>query len=185
MPARLRPTCTWLSTLPRQYGLHILEEYTFDWRNWARNVLSLPVERDLFQYVTTPCVSRARRARRPSSRAHARSPSMLANSPSSAACMLIRSLSHFLHDVGHDDRSWSTARATASSPGASHARSACLFYPVGVACFRRAAADGDLDGGHLGRLAAARGGADGRRPSMMLKLKDRPYFPPGPALRQA
>ncbi|MGD0404744.1 MAG: HXXEE domain-containing protein [Candidatus Acidiferrales bacterium] len=26
------------------YGIHILEEFVFDWRNWARNVLHLPTE---------------------------------------------------------------------------------------------------------------------------------------------
>jgi hypothetical protein len=36
------------------YAAHILEEYTFDWRNWARNTLDLPVEWSDF-YVTN-CV---------------------------------------------------------------------------------------------------------------------------------
>ncbi len=27
-----------------RYSVHIIEEYTFDWRNWARAVLGLPVE---------------------------------------------------------------------------------------------------------------------------------------------
>lgn len=26
------------------YGVHILEEFVFDWENWARNVLRLPVQ---------------------------------------------------------------------------------------------------------------------------------------------
>ena len=26
------------------YGLHILEEYQLDWRDWARKALGLPVE---------------------------------------------------------------------------------------------------------------------------------------------
>ena len=44
---------TWLALAA--YGLHILEEYTFDWRNWARNVLTLPVEWEHF-YVTNALV---------------------------------------------------------------------------------------------------------------------------------
>jgi hypothetical protein len=37
------------------YGLHILEEFVFDWRNWARNVLHLPVQWDDF-YITNALV---------------------------------------------------------------------------------------------------------------------------------
>jgi hypothetical protein len=33
------------------YALHTLEEFIFDWRDWARAVLQLPVERSTF-YVT-------------------------------------------------------------------------------------------------------------------------------------
>ena len=32
----------WLSVAA--YGIHILEEYQLDWRNWARAVIKLPVE---------------------------------------------------------------------------------------------------------------------------------------------
>ena len=32
----------WLCT--SAYALHVLEEYQFDWRNWARAVIKLPVE---------------------------------------------------------------------------------------------------------------------------------------------
>lgn len=33
------------------YGLHVLEEFVFDWRNWARQVLRLPAEWDHFYIV--------------------------------------------------------------------------------------------------------------------------------------
>jgi hypothetical protein len=33
------------------YGVHVLEEYVFDWRNWAEQVLHLPARWDDF-YVT-------------------------------------------------------------------------------------------------------------------------------------
>lgn len=33
------------------YGAHVLEEFVFDWRNWAQNVLHLPARRDDF-YIT-------------------------------------------------------------------------------------------------------------------------------------
>jgi hypothetical protein len=50
-----------------------------------------------------------------------------------------------------------------------------LFYPIGIACFRKAAQDGHLDSGAfagamiLGALLMA-------APVVMLKLKDRAYF---------
>ncbi len=37
------------------YGFHVLEEFVFDWRNWARNVLHLPAEWGDF-YVTNSLV---------------------------------------------------------------------------------------------------------------------------------
>lgn len=37
------------------YGLHVLEEFVFDWRNWARKVLHLPAEWGDF-YVTNALV---------------------------------------------------------------------------------------------------------------------------------
>ncbi len=43
----------WLCTLA--YALHVLEEFTFDWRGWARAVLHLPVEWSTF-YVTNAIV---------------------------------------------------------------------------------------------------------------------------------
>jgi hypothetical protein len=33
------------------YGVHVLEEFVFDWRNWAQNVLHLPARWDDF-YIT-------------------------------------------------------------------------------------------------------------------------------------
>jgi hypothetical protein len=40
----------WLATAA--YGVHILEEYQLNWRDWARAVIGLPVEWSDF-YVTT------------------------------------------------------------------------------------------------------------------------------------
>ncbi|MCV3736714.1 HXXEE domain-containing protein [Rhizobium sp. TRM96647] len=37
------------------YAIHIMEEHTFDWRNWARGVIGLPVEWTDF-YVTNAVV---------------------------------------------------------------------------------------------------------------------------------
>src|SRR5580765_783461 len=35
------------------YGLHILEEYELNWRDWARNVLKLPVDWNSFYVVNS------------------------------------------------------------------------------------------------------------------------------------
>jgi hypothetical protein len=47
-------TLAWLGSAA--YAAHILEEYAFDWRNWARGVLHLPVEWTDF-YVTNGVVA--------------------------------------------------------------------------------------------------------------------------------
>lgn len=39
----------WIATLA--YALHIVEEFTFDWKNWALNVLKLPVNWQHFSVV--------------------------------------------------------------------------------------------------------------------------------------
>jgi hypothetical protein len=46
-------TAAWLAMAA--YSLHIMEEYMFDWRNWARAVIKLPVEWPDF-YVTNATV---------------------------------------------------------------------------------------------------------------------------------
>jgi hypothetical protein len=43
----------WLATAA--YGVHVLEEFAYDWRSWARAVLKLPVEWSTF-YVTNALV---------------------------------------------------------------------------------------------------------------------------------
>jgi hypothetical protein len=43
----------WLAT--GAYAAHVMEEYTFNWRDWARNTLGLPVEWNDF-YVTNAVV---------------------------------------------------------------------------------------------------------------------------------
>ena len=37
------------------YGIHVLEEYMFNWRAWARHVLKLPAEWNDF-YITNALV---------------------------------------------------------------------------------------------------------------------------------
>jgi len=140
------------------YGLHILEEYTFDWRNCARNVLTLPVEWDHF-YVTNALVIVL----------GAVAAELAASQPMLAlafpAVMLINAT--FFH-VGP----FLVTRGR-FSPGLITA--VVLFYPIGIACFRRAAADGHLGGGTLAG-ALLLGAALMAAPVVLLKLKDRAYF---------
>ena len=41
----------WLATA--SYGLHVLEEYQLNWRDWARAVIGLPVEWSDFYIVNS------------------------------------------------------------------------------------------------------------------------------------
>lgn len=147
---------TWLALAA--YGLHILEEYTFDWRNWARNVLTLPVEWDHF-YVTNALVIVLGAV---AAELAATQPMLALAFP---AVMLINAT--FFH-VGP----FLVTRGR-FSPGLITA--VILFYPIGIACFRRAAADGHLDNGALAG-ALALGAALMAAPVVMLKAKDHIYF---------
>jgi hypothetical protein len=140
------------------YGLHILEEYTFNWRDWARNVLTLPVEWDHF-YVTNALVIVLGAV---AAELAATQPMLALAFP---AVMLINAT--FFH-VGP----FLMTRGR-FSPGLITA--VVLFYPIGLACFRRAAADGHLDGGTLaGSLIL--GAALMAAPVVLLRLKDRACF---------
>ena len=147
---------TWLALAA--YGLHILEEYTFDWRNWARNVLALPVEWEHF-YVTNALVIVLGAV---AAELAATQPMLALAFP---ALMLINAT--FFH-VGPF-----TVTRGRFSPGLITA--VILFYPIGIACFRRAASDGHLDSGTLAG-ALALGAALMAAPVLMLKAKDRLYF---------
>jgi hypothetical protein len=147
---------TWLALAA--YGLHILEEYTFDWRNWARNVLTLPVEWDHF-YVTNALVVVLGAV---AAELAATQPMLALAFP---AVMLINAT--FFH-VGP----FLVTRGR-FSPGLITA--VILFYPIGIACFRRVAADGHLDSGTLAG-ALALGAALMAAPVVMLKAKDRLYL---------
>ena len=46
---------TWIWLATACYAIHMLEEFEFDWRNWARAVIRLPVEWSDF-YITNAIV---------------------------------------------------------------------------------------------------------------------------------
>jgi hypothetical protein len=145
----------WLATAC--YGIHILEEYQLDWRDWARSALRLPVEWSDFYVVNALVIVLGVVA------------ANLAAWPGIAlafpALMLINAtFFHVLPVVRMRGR---------FSPGLFTAL--VLFYPVGIACYWRAAADGTLSVAVLaGSLAL--GAALMASPVVLLLIKDKPYF---------
>jgi hypothetical protein len=140
------------------YAAHILEEFSLDWRNWARAVVGLPVEWSDF-YVTNAVVvilgfAQAELA-----------PTLVLGPLAYAALMLINAT--FFHV-------WPFLRTRGRySPGLTTA--VLFFYPLGVAMFARAHAEGRLT---LGTALAAfiAGALLMAFPVLLLKLKSQPYF---------
>jgi hypothetical protein len=136
------------------YAVHMLEEYTFDWRNWARAVMGLPVEWSDF-YITNAVVVVIGVAQA------GLSGSVIAAPLSFAALMLINAtFFHVLPCIKARGR---------FSPGL--ATAVALFYPIGIAefVFARAATSEII-------LAFAIGAFMMAFPVVCLNLRNRPYF---------
>jgi len=146
----------WLATA--SYGLHILEEYQLNWRDWARTVVALPVEWSDFYVVNALVIVLGIVA----ANLAAPWPGIALAFP---ALMLINAT--FFHVLP-------MLRAHGRfSPGLFTA--IVLFYPIGVACYWRAAADGALGASALiGSLLI--GVVLMASPVVLLKIKNRPYF---------
>jgi hypothetical protein len=145
----------WLATAC--YGTHILEEYQLDWRDWARNALKLPVEWSDFYLVNALVIVLGIVAANLAAR-----PGLALAFP---ALMLINAtFFHVLPFIRMRGR---------FSPGLVTA--VVLFYPVGIACYWRAAADGVLSATVLiGSLVL--GALLMASPIVLLLIKDKPYF---------
>jgi Protein of unknown function with HXXEE motif len=145
----------WLATAC--YGLHIFEEYQLNWRDWARTALGLPVEWSDFYLVNALVIVLGVVA------------ANLAAWPGIALAfpgvMLINAT--FFHV-------WPLIRMRGRfSPGLFTA--IVLFFPVAIACYRRAAVDGTLGAASLiGSLVLA--AVLMASPVVLLLIKDRPYF---------
>ncbi|MGP8233139.1 MAG: HXXEE domain-containing protein [Methylovirgula sp.] len=146
----------WLATAC--YALHMLEEYELDWRDWAREVIGLPVEWGDF-YVTNAIVVVLGIV---AANIATASPPLALTFP---ALMLINAtFFHVLPVVVTKGR---------FSPGLFTA--VILFYPVGIACYASAAAAGLLSPGAvivsfgLGALLMA-------YPIILIRIRSRPYF---------
>jgi hypothetical protein len=146
----------WLALVA--YSLHILEEYSLDWRNWAREVLGLPVEWSDF-YVTNAVVIVLGIAQ--ANLAYLLPVASLAF----AALMLVNAT--FFHVVPI------LAAQGRFSPGTFTA--VLLFYPVGIGMYRAAAAQGLLNGSTL-FLSVAGGIVLMAFPIILLRLRELPYF---------
>jgi hypothetical protein len=149
-------TLAWLAMAA--YALHIMEEFTFDWRNWARAVIKLPVEWSDF-YVTNAIVIAV-------GIAQAQLAPVLPLAPLTfASLMLINAVFfHILPFVRMGGR---------FSPGLVTA--ILLFLPTGIAVWWRAGREVPLDWTTV-MLAASGGVALMAYPIIMLNLRDRPYF---------
>lgn len=144
------------------YALHILEEFSLDWRGWAREVLGLPVEWADF-YITNAAVIVL-------GLVQAQLSYLLPVVPLSfAALMLINAT--FFHIVPI------FAAQGRFSPGAITA--VLLFFPVGIGMYRAAGAQGLLNGWTIG-LSIAGGAGLMAFPILLLRLRTLPYFRQSP-----
>jgi len=149
-------TLAWLSLAA--YAVHILEEYTLDWRNWARAVIKLPVEWSDF-YVTNAVVVTL-------GIAQAMLAPILPLAPLIyAALMIVNAVFFHVLPMLRGGGRFSPGVATA----------VVLFLPLGTAVWRQAAADGALNA-TTAVLAAAGGVVLMAFPIVMLNLKSKPYF---------
>ena len=148
---------TWAWLAMASYAIHILEEHTFDWRNWARAVIGLPVEWSDF-YVTNGIVLALGIAQAMLAPALPWAPLVF------ASLMIINALFFHVLPVVRFHGRFSPGLATAL----------VLLLPVGAAVWRSAAANGLLDTGAV--VGGVLGGALLMAyPIAMLRLKSLPY----------
>ena len=154
----------WLCTAA--YAIHVLEEFAFNWRDWARGVLHLPVEWNTF-YITNALVMVLGVT---AAEVASQAPTLALGLP---ALMLINAtffhVAPFLLTKGR------------FSPGLFTA--VLLFYPMGIACFRAAHAQNGLAGVTLAE-AFLLGALLMATPIVFLKLATRQYFIQKPDMRR-
>ena len=149
------PDLLWLCVAV--YAVHVLEEYEFDWRNWARNVIKLPAQWPDFYLVNALAIVLGIAAAN-----LVRQPALALAFP---ALMLINAT--FFHVLPM------LVTRGRYSPGVFTA--VVLFYPLGIACFHRALSAG-LVGWRGVVLAFVIGALLMASPVVLLKLKSKPYF---------
>jgi hypothetical protein len=146
----------WLATAA--YGLHLLEEYQLNWRDWARGVLGLPAEWNGFYVVSALVIVLGVVA----ANLAAHHPGIALAFP---ALMLINATFFHLLPFALTRGRFSPGLITA----------VVLFYPIGIACYWRASHGGTLrmralvGSLVLGALLMA-------MPVVLLKIKNIRYF---------
>jgi len=147
----------WLWLCTGAYALHILEEFEFDWRDWARTVIKLPVEWADFYVVNTLVIVLGAIAANVASEA----PVVALAMP---ALMLVNAT--FFHVLPF------VRRPTRFQPGL--ATAVIFFYPIAIATYASAMEGGVTWGGVVISLLC--GAALMAYPIVLLKLKSRPFF---------
>jgi len=146
----------WIATFA--YAIHILEEFAFDWKNWAQNVLHLPVNWAHFAVVNGIVIVLGVSC----SEVAWLCPVYALSLP---ALMLINAtFFHVLPFITTKGR---------FSPGLGTA--VLLFYPIGIWAYYGAYLDGILTT-QTAVLSFVLGAALMASPIVMLKLRLRPYF---------
>jgi hypothetical protein len=147
----------WIAALA--YALHVVEEYTFNWKAWALAVLKLPVNWTHFAIVNgvvamlgISCASVGW--------------SLPAFALSLPALMLINATAQHV-------RPFVVGKGRRFSPGLG--TSVLLFYPIGIWAYWGAYADGVLTV-WVAVLSFVLGGIELAMPISMLVLRSRPYF---------
>jgi hypothetical protein len=149
-------TLAWLSMAA--YAIHIMEEYTFDWRNWARAIIKLPVEWSDF-YVTNAIVIALGIAQAELAPALPFAPLTF------ASLMLINAVFFHILPVLRTQGRFSPGVVTA----------VLLFFPAGLAVWWRAGQEGMLNG-PIAASAVVAGALLMAYPIVMLNLRGLPYF---------
>jgi hypothetical protein len=150
----------WLWVATAAYGLHALEEFMLDWKNWANNVLKLPVDWPIFYVVNALVVVLGIIA----SIIGWRLPALSLSFP---ALMLINAV--FFHILPFVVKK-------KYSPGLASA--VVLFLPLGTWLFYGAYKDGVLSVmTAVGAFAIGAGLM--AYPIILLKVKDKPFFRQG------
>ncbi len=146
----------WLATAA--YGVHILEEYQLNWRDWARAVIGLPVEWSDFYVVNALVIVFGIVA----ANLAGHSPGLALSFP---ALMLINATFFHVLPFARTGGRFSPGLVTA----------VVLFYPIGVACYWRASHGGTLRMRSLvGSLVL--GALLMASPIVLLKIKNLRYF---------
>jgi hypothetical protein len=140
------------------YGIHILEEYELNWRDWARSVLNLPVDWNSFYVVNALVLVLGVSC----AEVGWKEPAFALTYP---ALMLINA--KFFHVIP-------TLARRVFSPGLVTAL--VLFYPIGGWTYYGAWQDGVLTPG-VGVASFVLGGALMALPIVLLKVKDRMVHP--------